>query len=54
MLILLYYREIPMELRHKANGGEVHVKLEDHSHEEYTPKKPTLGAFAGTGFRLGK
>ena len=45
--------EIPMELRHKANGGEVHVKLEDHSHEEYAPKKPLVQAFAGTGFRLG-
>nr|ABX75480.1 NSFL1 cofactor p47 [Lycosa singoriensis] len=41
--------EIPMELRHKANGGEVHVKLEDHSHEEYAPKKPQVHAFAGTG-----
>jgi len=45
--------EIPMELRHKANGGEVHVKLEDHSHEEYVTKKPTVQAFSGTGFRLG-
>lgn len=45
--------EIPIELRHKANGGEVHVKLEDHSHDEYVSKKPIVQAFAGTGFRLG-
>lgn len=43
-----------MELRHKAKGGEVDVKLEDHSHEEYVSKKPQVQAFAGAGVRLGK
>ena len=39
---------------HKANGGEVLLNIEDHSHEEYVPKKAALQAFSGTGFRLGK
>lgn len=49
-----FRREIPMELRHNANGGEVHVKLEDHSHEDYVPRRPTVQFFSGAGMRLGK
>jgi len=45
--------EIPMELRQQANGREVHLSLEDHSHEEFVPPRRTLQAFTGTGFRLG-
>ncbi|KFM76177.1 NSFL1 cofactor p47, partial [Stegodyphus mimosarum] len=45
--------EIPLELRHKGKGEEVHLNIEDHSHEEYVLKKPTVRAFSGTGFRLG-
>ncbi|GFT68386.1 NSFL1 cofactor p47 [Trichonephila clavipes] len=47
--------EIPEELMSRGGGkAEVHVNLEDHTHEEYIPKKPTVQAFSGTGFRLGK
>ncbi|XP_054712194.1 NSFL1 cofactor p47-like [Uloborus diversus] len=45
--------EIPMELRRRTRSEEVPLKIEDHSHEDYIPKKPTVHAFAGTGFRLG-
>ncbi|KAF8795740.1 NSFL1 cofactor p47-like [Argiope bruennichi] len=44
--------EMPIELI-RGRDTEVHLNIEDHSHEEYVPKKPSVKAFSGTGFRLG-
>ncbi|GIX85270.1 NSFL1 cofactor p47 [Caerostris darwini] len=45
--------EIPSELVSKNSNAEIHLSIEDHTHEEYVPKKPVVRAFSGTGFRLG-
>ncbi|EDO38474.1 predicted protein [Nematostella vectensis] len=45
--------EIPRELLRLSRGGEVHVNLEDHRHEEYVPQKKKMTAFAGEGRKLG-
>ncbi|GFU28543.1 NSFL1 cofactor p47 [Nephila pilipes] len=45
--------EIPEELMSRGGKAEIHLNIEDHTHEEYIPKKPTVQAFSGTGFRLG-
>ncbi|KAK3719414.1 hypothetical protein QZH41_015661, partial [Actinostola sp. cb2023] len=46
--------EIPRHLHRLSQGGEVHVNLEDHRHEEYTPpKKKKAIAFVGQGQKLG-
>jgi len=44
---------IPEELVHMAEGGEVHVDMEDHKEEEYTKPKGGRRAFTGTGNVLG-
>ncbi|XP_028517193.1 NSFL1 cofactor p47 [Exaiptasia diaphana] len=47
-------REIPKELYRLSRGGEVHVNIEDHRQEEYTPpKKKKIIAFVGKGQKLG-
>ncbi|XP_020894352.1 NSFL1 cofactor p47 [Exaiptasia diaphana] len=46
--------EIPKELYRLSRGGEVHVNIEDHRQEEYTPpKKKKIIAFVGKGQKLG-
>jgi len=46
--------EIPMELHNQTKGGgEIELKLEDHSHEEHVARKPKVAAFGGSGMRLG-
>lgn len=45
--------EIPRELIREAKGSEVHVNLEDHSHEDPAPYKPKVKAFTGMGNVLG-
>ncbi|GBM59684.1 NSFL1 cofactor p47 [Araneus ventricosus] len=44
--------EIPAELQ-TVRDTEVHLNIEDHSHEEYVPRRSSVKAFSGTGFRLG-
>ena len=52
---MLFHREIPRHLHRLSQGGEVHVNLEDHRHEEYTPpKKKKAIAFVGQGQKLGR
>ncbi|KXJ06071.1 NSFL1 cofactor p47 [Exaiptasia diaphana] len=47
-------KEIPKELYRLSRGGEVHVNIEDHRQEEYTPpKKKKIIAFVGKGQKLG-
>ncbi|XP_039276539.1 NSFL1 cofactor p47 [Nilaparvata lugens] len=52
---LAYVRRglVPLELVQKARGGEVHLNMEDHHHEEYTTPKTKVKAFAGKGHLLG-
>ncbi|KAL0279043.1 UNVERIFIED_CONTAM: hypothetical protein PYX00_000686 [Menopon gallinae] len=45
--------EVPEELIKEAGGGEVHLYMEDHSHEEFVQAKPKLKAFSGKGNVLG-
>lgn len=49
-----FYREVPEELIKEAGGGEVHLYMEDHSHEEFVPVKPKMKAFSGKGNVLGR
>jgi len=44
---------IPDELVHMAEGGEVHVDMEDHKEEEYAKPKGARKAFTGSGHVLG-
>jgi len=44
---------IPDELVHTAQGGEVHVDMEDHKEEEYVKPKGARKAFTGSGHVLG-
>lgn len=45
--------EVPRELIREARGSEVHVNMEDHSHEDPPPFKPKVKAFTGKGNVLG-
>lgn len=47
------FREVPDELIREAHGSEVHLNMEDHSHEEFVQVKPKLKAFTGKGNVLG-
>ncbi|KAL1110428.1 hypothetical protein AAG570_007959 [Ranatra chinensis] len=44
---------IPNELLNEAEGGTVHLNMEDHRHESYVPIKSKVRAFAGKGHVLG-
>ncbi|KAI6656792.1 NSFL1 cofactor p47 isoform X2 [Oopsacas minuta] len=44
---------IPDELVKEAGGQEVHLEMEDNREEIYTPSKPKLQPFGGSGQRLG-
>jgi len=44
---------IPTELIREAQGGEVHVDMEDHRNEEYVKPKRILKPFGGSGQTLG-
>jgi len=44
---------IPDELVHAAEGGEVHVDMEDHKEEEFVKPKGVRKAFTGAGNVLG-
>lgn len=52
---LAYVRRglVPLELISQAHGGEVHLNMEDHHHEEYSTPKSKVKAFAGKGHLLG-
>ncbi|CAG0896164.1 unnamed protein product, partial [Darwinula stevensoni] len=45
--------EIPQELIQGANGGEVHLNMEDHRDETYTAPKVIKRPFTGKGHLLG-
>ncbi|XP_059086981.1 NSFL1 cofactor p47-like [Tigriopus californicus] len=45
--------QIPEELIREAKGGEVHVNMEDHKHEEFVKPKVKAKAFSGAGHMLG-
>ncbi|KAG8333169.1 NSFL1 cofactor p47 [Homalodisca vitripennis] len=45
--------EVPRELLQNATGGEVHLNMEDHRHEEFLPQKTKVKAFGGKGHLLG-
>ncbi|XP_034241238.1 NSFL1 cofactor p47-like [Thrips palmi] len=45
--------EVPRELVREARGSEVHVNMENHSHEDPGPYKPKVKAFGGKGNVLG-
>lgn len=44
---------VPLELVEAARGGEVHLNMEDHHHEDFVPPKVKVKAFAGKGHVLG-
>lgn len=46
--------EIPMELRQEVQDAEIHLDMEDHRHENYTPPKVKVKAFTGKGHMLGR
>lgn len=45
--------EVPRELTREARGSEVHVNMENHSHEDPPAFKPKVKAFTGKGNVLG-
>ncbi|XP_063239019.1 LOW QUALITY PROTEIN: NSFL1 cofactor p47-like [Bacillus rossius redtenbacheri] len=45
--------EIPMELLREGLGSEIHLNMEDHSHDEFKVQKQKLQAFSGKGHLLG-
>ncbi|XP_054277638.1 NSFL1 cofactor p47 [Macrosteles quadrilineatus] len=45
--------EVPRELLQNVSGGEVHLNMEDHRHEDYTQPKSRVKAFSGKGQLLG-
>ncbi|XP_046689177.1 NSFL1 cofactor p47-like [Homalodisca vitripennis] len=47
MVELFDYSEVPRELLQNATGGEVHLNMEDHRHEEFLPQKTKVKAFGG-------
>lgn len=50
----LCLREIPLELRQRARGGQVNLDMEDHRDEEFAKPKPAFKAFTGEGQKLGR
>ena len=50
---LLTFSQIPRELMSEARGGEVHLTMEDHHHEDYFKQPTVIQPFAGQGHRLG-
>ena len=44
--------ELPRELSRLAEGGEVHLDMQDHRDEEYEPPKPKYKLF-NDGYKLG-
>lgn len=48
------FREIPQELLHAAQGGEVDIDIEDKRNELFVPPKVKVVAFSGAGHKLGK
>ena len=45
--------DVPVELKHQLQNGEVHVDMEDHGEEEYKKPKENPKSFEGTGYTLG-
>lgn len=43
-----------MELRQEVQDAEIHLDMEDHRHENYTPPKVKVKAFTGKGHMLGR
>lgn len=52
--LALCLREIPLELRQRARGGQVNLDMEDHRDEDFTKSKPAFRAFTGEGQKLGR
>lgn len=53
-LPLTLFREIPLELRQRARGGQVNLDMEDHRDEDYFKPKVAFKAFEGEGQKLGR
>lgn len=47
-------REIPLELRQRARGGQVNLDMEDHRDEDFSKPKMAFKAFTGEGQKLGR
>ena len=47
-------REIPLELRQRARGGQVNLDMEDHRDEDFVRPKIAFRAFGGEGYKLGR
>ncbi|XP_043210067.1 NSFL1 cofactor p47-like isoform X2 [Amphibalanus amphitrite] len=45
--------QVPLELIRDAQGGEVHLDMEDHRHEDYVKPKAKPKPFSGVGHVLG-
>ncbi|XP_037067894.1 NSFL1 cofactor p47-like [Pollicipes pollicipes] len=45
--------QVPLELIREAQGGEVHLDMEDHRHEDYEKPKAKPKPFSGRGHVLG-
>lgn len=52
--MFVLFREVPKELMQNVTGGEVHLNMEDHRHEDFLPQKSKVKAFAGKGQMLGR
>ncbi|KAH7968409.1 hypothetical protein HPB52_008268 [Rhipicephalus sanguineus] len=45
--------EVPAEMLQEAGGAEVDVIMEDHRHQQFSPRRVKVTPFEGTGHRLG-
>ena len=50
---LLTFSQVPRELLNEVRGGEVHLTMEDHHHEDYVKPPTVIQPFGGQGHRLG-
>ena len=51
---LCHRSQVPLELIREAQGGEVHLDMEDHRHEDYVKPKVKPKSFSGVGHVLGR
>jgi len=45
--------ELPRELIQQAQGGEVHLDMQDHREEEFVPPKQAYKLYSTEGHKLG-
>jgi len=53
-LLIVFFSEIPEELRRHAHQREVDVDIKDQRDQNYVRPKPKMVAFSGAGRKLGR